>query len=109
MGNFCMPLPCVSTIADIPIQAAMSLQNNFPKSRKYYFWAIFLCYLITVDPASSDSERKLFGTLAYRMISKAADSVPSDPVGKSVSLVQLLPWAELFIYCFFTFGLFFDL
>ncbi|KAL2007064.1 hypothetical protein VTN00DRAFT_8502 [Thermoascus crustaceus] len=60
-------------------KAAMSLQNNFPKSRKYYFWAIFLCYLITVDPASSDADRKLFGALAYRMISKAADSVPSDP------------------------------
>ncbi|KAL2215610.1 cytoskeleton organization protein [Thermoascus aurantiacus ATCC 26904] len=60
-------------------KAAMSLQNNFPKSRKYYFWAIFLCYLVAVDPASSDADRKLFGTLAYRMISKAADSVPSDP------------------------------
>ncbi|KAL1858493.1 hypothetical protein Plec18170_002692 [Paecilomyces lecythidis] len=60
-------------------KAAMSLQNNFPKSRKYYFWAIFLCYLITVDPASSEADRKLFGTLAYRMISKAAESVPSDP------------------------------
>ncbi|KAL1965647.1 hypothetical protein VTN77DRAFT_5324 [Rasamsonia byssochlamydoides] len=60
-------------------KAAMSLQNNFPKSRKYYFWAIFLCYLITVDPSASDADRKLFGTLAYRMISKAAESVPADP------------------------------
>ncbi|KAH8693616.1 putative cytoskeleton organization protein [Talaromyces proteolyticus] len=60
-------------------KAAMSLQVNFPKQRKYYFWAIFLSYLLAVDPASSDMERKLFGTLAYRMISKAADSVPSDP------------------------------
>lgn len=67
----------------------MSLQNNFPKSRKYYFWAIFLCYLITVDPASSDADRKLFGTLAYRMISKAADSVPSDPVCIFSSLFRL--------------------
>lgn len=58
----------------------MSLQSNFPKSRKYYFWAIFLCYLITVDSSASDADRKLFGTLAYRMISKAADSVPTDPV-----------------------------
>ncbi|KAL1987664.1 hypothetical protein VTN96DRAFT_2905 [Rasamsonia emersonii] len=60
-------------------KAAMSLQNNFPKTRKYYFWAIFLCYLITVDPSASDADRKLFGTLAYRMISKAAESVPADP------------------------------
>ncbi|KAL4878518.1 N-acetyltransferase B complex non catalytic subunit-domain-containing protein [Aspergillus karnatakaensis] len=59
-------------------KAAMSLQNNFPKKRKYYIWAIFLCYLIAADEASSDMDRKLFGTLAYRMVSKAAESVPSD-------------------------------
>ncbi|KAL4944916.1 hypothetical protein BDV06DRAFT_186114 [Aspergillus oleicola] len=59
--------------------AAMSLQNNFPKKRKYYIWAIFLSYLLAVDEASSDMDRKLFGTLAYRMVSKAAESVPSDP------------------------------
>ncbi|KAL4906508.1 hypothetical protein BDW74DRAFT_133702 [Aspergillus multicolor] len=60
-------------------KAAMSLQNNFPKKRKYYIWAIFLCYLLAVDEASSEMDRKLFGTLAYRMVSKAAESVPSDP------------------------------
>ncbi|KAL4921271.1 N-acetyltransferase B complex non catalytic subunit-domain-containing protein [Aspergillus aurantiobrunneus] len=60
-------------------KAAMSLQNNFPKKRKYYIWAIFLCYLLAVDEASSEMDRKLFGTLAYRMVSKAAESVPADP------------------------------
>ncbi|KAH2468832.1 hypothetical protein KXW63_008960 [Aspergillus fumigatus] len=60
-------------------KAAMSLQSNFPKTRKYYFWAIFLSYLVAVDKNSSEAERKLFGTLAYRMASKAADSVPADP------------------------------
>ncbi|PYH47457.1 MDM20/NAA25 family protein [Aspergillus saccharolyticus JOP 1030-1] len=60
-------------------KAAMSLQSNFPKTRKYYFWATFLCYLISVDAGASEAERKLFGTLAYRMISKAAESVPQDP------------------------------
>ncbi|KAL2838147.1 N-acetyltransferase B complex non catalytic subunit-domain-containing protein [Aspergillus pseudodeflectus] len=60
-------------------KAAMSLQNNFPKKRNYYIWAIFLCYLLAVDEESSDMDRKLFGTLAYRMVSKAAESVPSDP------------------------------
>ncbi|KAA8649097.1 hypothetical protein EYZ11_000689 [Aspergillus tanneri] len=59
-------------------KAAMTLQNNFPKNRKYYFWAIFLSYLVAVDGASSETDRKLFGTLAYRMASKAADNVPSD-------------------------------
>ncbi|KAL2833431.1 N-acetyltransferase B complex non catalytic subunit-domain-containing protein [Aspergillus cavernicola] len=60
-------------------KAAMSMQNNFPKKRKYYIWAIFLSYLLAVDEASPEMERKLFGTLAYRMVSKAAESVPSDP------------------------------
>ncbi|KAI5309023.1 hypothetical protein KEM55_004273 [Ascosphaera atra] len=59
-------------------KAAMSLQFNF-KERKFYFWAVFLCYMVAVDPASSDMDRKLFGTLAYRMVSKAASLVPSDP------------------------------
>ncbi|KAH8428707.1 MDM20/NAA25 family protein [Aspergillus melleus] len=60
-------------------KAAMTLQSNFPKDRRYYFWAIFLSYLVAVDESSSEAESKLFGTLAYRMASKAADSVPSDP------------------------------
>lgn len=58
----------------------MSLQKNFPRDRKYYFWAIFLSHLVATDDASSDGERKLFGTLAYRMISKAADDVPTNSV-----------------------------
>ncbi|KAF7592889.1 hypothetical protein BBP40_012301 [Aspergillus hancockii] len=60
-------------------KAAMTLQNNFPKTRKYHLWAIFLSHLVAADQASSEMDRKLFGTLAYRMVSKAADSVPSDP------------------------------
>lgn len=58
----------------------MTLQNNFPKTRKYHLWAIFLSYMVSADEAGSDMDRKLFGTLAYRMVSKAAESVPSDPV-----------------------------
>lgn len=58
----------------------MGLQKNFPRERKYYFWAIFLSHLISQDPASSEMDKKLFGTLAYRMISKAAADVPSDQV-----------------------------
>lgn len=58
----------------------MSLQSNFPKTRKYYFWAIFLCHLTATDSKSTEAEKKLFGTLAYRMASKAAESAPSDPV-----------------------------
>jgi N-terminal acetyltransferase B complex non-catalytic subunit len=58
----------------------MSLQKNFPRERKYYFWAIFFCHIVSVDSASSDMDRKLFGTLAYRMISKAVAEVPTNPV-----------------------------
>jgi len=58
----------------------MSLQKNFPRERKYYFWAIFLCYLVSDDAASSDVDRKLFGTLAYRFAQKAVSEVPSNPV-----------------------------
>ncbi|EPS28723.1 hypothetical protein PDE_03669 [Penicillium oxalicum 114-2] len=60
-------------------KAAMSLQKNFPRDRKYYFWAIFLSHLIATDARSSETDRKLFGTLAYRMISKAAADVPENP------------------------------
>lgn len=56
----------------------MSLQKNFPRDRRYYFWAIFLCHLIAVDKSSSENDQKLFGTLAYRMITKAAADVPQN-------------------------------
>lgn len=58
----------------------MSLQKNFPRERKYYFWAIFLCYLVSDDETSSDMDRKLFGTLAYRFAQKSVAEVPSNPV-----------------------------
>ncbi|KAJ6108395.1 Cytoskeleton organization protein (Dec1) [Penicillium sp. IBT 18751x] len=60
-------------------KAAMSLQKNFPRERKYYFWAILLTHLLATDAASSDMERKLFGTLGYRMVSKAAADVLANP------------------------------
>lgn len=60
-------------------KAAMSLQKNFPKNRAYYFWAIFLSYMVSIDERSSEADKKLFGTLAYRMISKAGADVPAEP------------------------------
>lgn len=58
----------------------MSLQKHFPNERKYHFWAIFFSYLVSVESNKSETDRKILGALAYRMISKAAESVPSDPV-----------------------------
>ncbi|KAJ5556414.1 hypothetical protein N7494_000329 [Penicillium frequentans] len=60
-------------------KATMSLQKNFPRERAYYFWAIFCTHMLATDTKSSEMDRKLFGTLAYRMIAKAAADVPTDP------------------------------
>lgn len=58
----------------------MGLQKAFPKERNYSFWKTLFSYLIQEDPTLENNQRKLFGTLAYRFISKAADTVPADKV-----------------------------
>lgn len=58
----------------------MTLQKNFPKKRHFYFWAILANYLASISPKASDMDRKLFGPLAFKMITKAASEVPTDPV-----------------------------
>ncbi|KAI9791920.1 MAG: hypothetical protein M1833_001302 [Piccolia ochrophora] len=60
-------------------KAAMNLQKSFLQKREYFFWAILCCHMLHESHDASESEHKLFGTLAYRMISKAASDVPSDP------------------------------
>lgn len=62
-------------------QAAMALRKAFPNERSYDFWNILLCFLVQRDERTSDKERLLFGTLAYRLISKAAESIPTTMVG----------------------------
>jgi N-terminal acetyltransferase B complex non-catalytic subunit len=59
----------------------MGLRNSFPKERQYEFWNIAMCYLIHKQEDLPEKDRTLFGTLAYRMISKAAESIPVDQVG----------------------------
>ncbi|KIW72064.1 hypothetical protein, variant [Phialophora macrospora] len=56
----------------------MGLRNSFPKERQYEFWNILMCYLIHKQEDIPENERALFGTLAYRMISKAAEAIPKD-------------------------------
>jgi hypothetical protein len=58
----------------------MGLRKSFPKERNYEFWNIMMCYLIHMDDGLSEKEKMLFGTLAYRMISKAAEIIPADQV-----------------------------
>ncbi|EWC46167.1 hypothetical protein DRE_04545 [Drechslerella stenobrocha 248] len=57
-------------------KAAMMLQKQFPNNRGYYFRAIAACFIMVV--ACDDDQRSnmaLFGTLASRMISKAASEI----------------------------------
>ncbi len=61
----------------------MALRKSSPKDRNYEFWTIFMCCLMYEDRSISEKERNMFGTLAYRMLSKAADAVPQDPVSES--------------------------
>jgi N-terminal acetyltransferase B complex non-catalytic subunit len=58
----------------------MALRKGFSKDRNYDFWNILMCYLISRDVSRPEKERTLFGTLAYRLISKAAEAVPTDKV-----------------------------
>jgi len=66
----------------------VSLRKAFPKERKYDFWKTLFCYLIHEDPTLEDNQRKLFGTLAYRFISKAAEIVSDDKVRYVMSLLR---------------------
>ncbi|KAK5064177.1 hypothetical protein LTR84_000009 [Exophiala bonariae] len=56
----------------------MGLRKSFPKERNYEFWNIMMCSLIQSDRTQADKDRNLFGTLAFRMISKAAETIPTD-------------------------------
>jgi N-terminal acetyltransferase B complex non-catalytic subunit len=58
----------------------MGLRKSFPKDRNYEFWNIMMCSLIQRDGTQADKDRNLFGTLAFRMISKAADTISTDQV-----------------------------
>ncbi|KAI9724374.1 MAG: hypothetical protein M1812_000442 [Candelaria pacifica] len=59
-------------------KAAMSLQRAFVRKREYYFWAILTSHFIKLETTSSEADRKLFGTLSYKLIMKAASDVPDD-------------------------------
>lgn len=62
----------------------MAMRKAFPKERKYDYWNILLCYLIHEDENCPEKDRKLFGTLANRMIVKAAQPGQGDKVCMNV-------------------------
>ena len=59
-------------------KAAMNLQKTYTKRREYWFWAVVSSLLLHNSLPEDSSERKLFGTLAYRMILKARNDTPVD-------------------------------
>ena len=59
----------------------MGLRKSFPNERHYEFWNIAMCHLIHMQHDLPEKDRILFGTLAYRMMSKAAEIIPPDQVG----------------------------
>ena len=61
----------------------MALRKAFPKDRQYEFWNILMYFLVHKDVSVPKKQRELFGTLAYRLITKAAESIPTDPVSIS--------------------------
>lgn len=58
----------------------MALRKAFPKDRQYEYWNILMYFLVHRDASVPEKDRHLMGTLAYRLISKAAESVLTDPV-----------------------------
>ena len=67
----------------------MTLRKLFPKDRNYEIWNILMCYFIHMDVSLPEKDRTLFGNLAYRLISKAAESVPVDKVRAISRLLRL--------------------
>jgi N-terminal acetyltransferase B complex non-catalytic subunit len=59
-------------------KAAMNLQKTHTKRREYWFWAVISSLLLHNSLPADSPERKLFGTLAYRMIDKARNDTPAD-------------------------------
>ncbi|EPS42684.1 hypothetical protein H072_3309 [Dactylellina haptotyla CBS 200.50] len=78
-------------------KAAMMLQKQFPNNRVYYFWAIAACFIMVV--ACDDDRRSsvaLFGTLASRMISKAASEIPAGKEAVPIRSIRTAAELQLF-------------
>ncbi|KAJ6262388.1 hypothetical protein Dda_3196 [Drechslerella dactyloides] len=78
-------------------KAAMMLQKQFPNNRVYYFWAIAACFIIVV--ACDDDQRAsaaLFGTLASRMISKAASEISQENEPGPIRSIRTAAELQLF-------------
>ena len=66
------------------------MRKSFPKDRNYEFWNIAMCYLISVQSGVPEKDRMLFGTLAYRMITKAVEAIPASQVCNELDLLEAI-------------------
>ena len=57
----------------------MVYQKNFSKQRQPFFLAIISSYLVSTASNSTEGDRKIFGLLAYKLLSKAAADVALTP------------------------------
>ena len=62
----------------------MVYQKNFPQQRAPFFWAIVSSHLAATAPDATELDKRIFGALAYRLISKAA----SDAIETSSHMEQ---------------------
>ncbi len=58
----------------------MALRKAFPQDRQYDYWNILMYFLVYKDASVPETDRNLSGTLAYRLIRKAAESIATDTV-----------------------------
>lgn len=72
----------------------MMYQKNFPKERHPFFLAIVSSHLAGMSPQASETDRKLFTPLAYRLLSKSATDAldyemsPEKDPSKNVRALQ---------------------
>ncbi|KAL7273222.1 mitochondrial distribution and morphology [Rhizina undulata] len=78
-------------------KAAMSLQKGFPGRREYWFWAVISCLLLHNSLPENAPDKKLFGMLAYKMISKSVSDTPADTTVIPPRAIQTSQEINLFL------------
>jgi N-terminal acetyltransferase B complex non-catalytic subunit len=61
----------------------MALRKAFPQDRQYDYWNILMYFLVSRDNSLPEKERTLFGNLAQRLVSKAAEGITTSAVSAS--------------------------
>lgn len=58
----------------------MALRKADPKDRNYEFWNIFMTFMMSRDERNPEKERLMYRTLAYRMLGRTVEAVPTAKV-----------------------------